>query len=62
MNEPQKESAVLEAILIADGLLTLAGRMSKWLAERREVGEMTPEEESAHDAYLERKFAEWSGR
>jgi hypothetical protein len=49
----------LEAIAIADGLLTLANRIGKWLEERREIGELTPEEEAALDAHLEATFAKW---
>lgn len=57
-NSP-KVAAVAEIIMAVDGLLTLANRMRSWLQEKREVGEMTPEEEVEYDAWKEKKFAEW---
>lgn len=53
---------VLEAIAALDAALTLASRVSKWLESRREVGEMTPEEEEAMDAANEKLFAQWQTR
>jgi hypothetical protein len=54
-----KVAAIGEVLLVADALLTLGNRLANWLEEKREVGEMTPEEEAAHDAWKEKKFAEW---
>ena len=50
---------VLEAIAALDAALTLTSRLAAWLESRREVGEMTPEEEAAMDAANEKMFANW---
>ncbi len=54
-----KVAAIGEILLIADGLLTASNRLAKWLEERREVCDMTPEQEVAHDAWKEKMFASW---
>ena len=67
MSEPTKDqqlkvAALGEVILVADALLTAANRLTMWLQERREVGEMTPEEEKWHDAWKEKLFSSWQHR
>lgn len=67
MNEPAKESMpVLEAIAILDGALTITDRILAYLNEKRQRGELTPEEETALDVRQEAMFktAAWqpSGR
>mgnify|MGYP003345446755 CR=1 FL=1 len=52
----------LEIIAALDASLTLANRLAVWLGEKREIGEMTPEEEAAFDAALEKTFASWQLR
>ena len=54
-----KVAQITEILLVTDLLLTAANRLTNWLAEKREVGELTPEEEAAHDAWKEKLFAEW---
>ena len=51
--------STLEIIAAIDGLITLTNKLVQMVQDKREVGEMTPEEEAALDAALEKKFASW---
>ena len=51
--------STLEIIAAIDSLLTLSNRLIGMVNDKREVGEMTPEEEVAFDAALEKRFASW---
>jgi hypothetical protein len=55
----KRSMTILQGLAILDGLLTAASRIQSWLASRREVGEMTPEEEAAYDAFKAKRFEEW---
>jgi hypothetical protein len=60
---PQEQKAsmtILQGLAILDGLLTAASRLEAWIASKRMLGEMTPEEEAAHDAHKAKLFAEWN--
>jgi polyhydroxyalkanoate synthesis regulator phasin len=52
--------STLEIIAAIDAALTIANKLTKLVQEKREVGEMTPEEEKAFDEALEKKFASWT--
>jgi len=60
--EQRLASAVLTGLMVADAALTLASRIGRWVQARKEVGELTPEEEAALDVYLENKFSEWQAK
>lgn len=51
--------STLEIIAAIDAALTIANRLSKLVQEKHEVEEMTPEEEAAFDAALEKRFESW---
>ena len=53
-------STFLVVLAAMDGALTLIERGTAWLAHyRSEVGELTPEEDAAQEAFEERRFALW---
>lgn len=52
---------LLVAIAAADAILTAFERVNEIIQARRQmVGELTPEEEAAVEAYEERRFAAWN--
>jgi len=63
-NETQNKQnmTILQGLAILDGLLTAAARIESWINSKRELGEMTPEEEAAHDARKAKIYAEWQAR
>jgi len=58
-NQAKANMTILQGLAILDGLLTAAARIESWINSKRELGEMTPEEEAAHDARKAKIYAEW---
>jgi hypothetical protein len=53
-------SPVLVVLAAMDGALTIIERGSAWLAAyRKQVGELTPEEDAAQEQFEERRFRAW---
>ena len=55
-----KNVTPLEIIAAIDAALTLANRLTQWLEQKRELGELTPEESDALDALIEQKASKWN--
>ena len=59
-NAKPKMSSLLVAVAVADAALTVIERVNQLIiARRKEIAELTPEEDAALEAYEERRFAAW---
>jgi hypothetical protein len=59
-NSKPKMSSLLVAVAVADAALTVIERVNQLIiARRKEIAELTPEEDAALEAYEERRFAAW---